>query len=411
MFCSTNFITMKLFRKLLYASVMIASVNYLFAQNLTGKQAPPLSGLVFVHPEKNNPPPFKNQVVVLEFWATWCMPCLANIPHLNQLQKLYRDSGVVFVSITDEPIHKTELFLKKRNMLGWVACDTAKEVCKRYAVSSLPRTLIIGKTGTVLFDGTPGGLTEKTLHDALHGGLVKEAMPMPSACHKTGSWGGGIDPVFTAHFNGTQARFPYQHTIRKSVFGSDRSANGYAYSETFSGMTLLAKSISELTASCISLPSRKRVINHSGISDTLLWDIVFSRNRLITPDTMQEMILASLKETLHITITDTILLVNTITVNTGSSTAILNEQAIDFNDPSTKTYFSLHELLTRLETKGKEIYEITPGHEKLYIDVYPIFTNIHKMNTDELTVWLTSQGVVFGHKTLPVKHHIIQPGS
>ncbi len=382
-------------------------VNHLFGQNLVGKQAPELSGLVFVHPEKNTLPPIKNKVVVLEFWATWCLPCLANIPHLNQLQQLYRDSGVVFISITDEPTNKTEKFLKKREMQGWVACDTLKKVFTRYAVSGLPRTFIIGKTGTVLFDGTPGGLTEKTIQAAIHGTLVNESQPLPAVCHKTGSWGGGMDPVFTAHFSGTRARFPYQHSIRQSVFDSGHSANGYAYSEAFSGMTLLAMNISQLVSASLSLPSPKRIINRSGISDTLLWDIVFSRNRLITPDSMQYLILASIKESLGINIRDTIKDTPTMVVNPGSSAAIFKEEAVDFNDPSTKTFFSLHELLTRLETKGKLIYEIKPEHETLYIDVYPIFTTIHKMSAEELAGWLKDQGISFSLKTIPVTYHML----
>ena len=45
---------------------------------------------------------FKGKSVVLEFWATWCGGCVAEIPHLNELANQFTDRPVVFLSITDE---------------------------------------------------------------------------------------------------------------------------------------------------------------------------------------------------------------------------------------------------------------------------------------------------------------------
>ncbi len=45
---------------------------------------------------------FKGDVVLINFWATWCVPCLTEIPDLNRLQEKYRDQGLVIVSISDE---------------------------------------------------------------------------------------------------------------------------------------------------------------------------------------------------------------------------------------------------------------------------------------------------------------------
>jgi len=56
------------------------------------------------------------KVVVLEFWATWCAPCIAAIPHLNELADHFKGKPVQFIAITDEKADVVEGFLKKRAM-------------------------------------------------------------------------------------------------------------------------------------------------------------------------------------------------------------------------------------------------------------------------------------------------------
>ncbi len=45
----------------------------------------------------------KGKVVFLEYWATWCGPCVASIPHMNRLEEALKGEPVVFLSVTDEP--------------------------------------------------------------------------------------------------------------------------------------------------------------------------------------------------------------------------------------------------------------------------------------------------------------------
>lgn len=56
---------------------------------------------------------FRGRVVVLDFWATWCPPCRMSIPELVQLQKKYRDKGLVVIGISlDDPSESSNMFLK-----------------------------------------------------------------------------------------------------------------------------------------------------------------------------------------------------------------------------------------------------------------------------------------------------------
>ena len=56
---------------------------------------------------------FDNKVVVLEFWATWCGPCIAAMPHIAEIQKKYEDKNVQVISISDEDLDTVEDFLER----------------------------------------------------------------------------------------------------------------------------------------------------------------------------------------------------------------------------------------------------------------------------------------------------------
>ena len=56
-----------------------------------------------------------DKVYVVEFWATWCGPCIASMPHLSELQEKYADYDVKFISVSDEDLQTVVSFLFKEN--------------------------------------------------------------------------------------------------------------------------------------------------------------------------------------------------------------------------------------------------------------------------------------------------------
>lgn len=109
------------------------------------------------------------KVVVLEFWATWCGPCLAAFPHLNSLAEEFSGRPVVFLSITDEPRATVENKLRTRPLKTWIGLDTDRSVIGAFGVRSIPHTVLIGADGRVAAVTHPTSVTPELLTDLIAG--------------------------------------------------------------------------------------------------------------------------------------------------------------------------------------------------------------------------------------------------
>ncbi len=96
----------------------------------------------------------KGKVVVVEFWATWCGPCRASIPHLNDLNDRWKDKGVVVIGLTDEPPEDVRQFVRKTGIRFAVGAGSLSSF--DYGVNSIPHVFVIAGDGTVVWDGYPG---------------------------------------------------------------------------------------------------------------------------------------------------------------------------------------------------------------------------------------------------------------
>ena len=89
-------------------------------------------------------------VVVLDFWATWCGPCVRAMPVLIDVTKAYADKGVVFYAVNlRESSGQVTSFLETHEFKCAVALDSDGRVGGLYQAASIPQTVIIGKDGTV----------------------------------------------------------------------------------------------------------------------------------------------------------------------------------------------------------------------------------------------------------------------
>jgi thiol-disulfide isomerase/thioredoxin len=111
-------------------------------------------------------PDLKGKPVVVEFWATWCPPCRVSIPHLNDLNKKFKDKGLVIVGISDEDKATVEGFQKSTPMDYSVALDKGG-LGKKFGISGIPHAFVVGKDGKIVWEGHPMRLTEAEIEKAL----------------------------------------------------------------------------------------------------------------------------------------------------------------------------------------------------------------------------------------------------
>lgn len=108
--------------------------------------------------EKFDVKQYAGKVVLVEFWATWCGPCVAELPNLLEIYSKYHDRGFEVVGISlDSERERLESFVKREEVPWTVLFDDDAEakgwqtaLAREYGVMSIPRAVLIGRDGKVV---------------------------------------------------------------------------------------------------------------------------------------------------------------------------------------------------------------------------------------------------------------------
>ena len=95
---------------------------------------------------------YSGEVVLINFWATWCVPCRVEMPSFESLYRRYRAKGltVLAVNIDGTDVDKVQEFVKSRQLTFPILLDTEGRVEKLYPSFTIPATFVIDKLGYVV---------------------------------------------------------------------------------------------------------------------------------------------------------------------------------------------------------------------------------------------------------------------
>jgi peroxiredoxin len=95
---------------------------------------------------------YKGQIVMINFWASWCVPCRQEMPMLEDIYKKYNKLGFTLIGVNVEPDSKAaDDWLKQTPVSFPVLYDKESKVSKMYNVSGMPTTVIIDRKGNVRY--------------------------------------------------------------------------------------------------------------------------------------------------------------------------------------------------------------------------------------------------------------------
>lgn len=117
---------------------------------------------------------YRGQVVLLDFWATWCPPCIAEIPKIKKTYEKYKDQKFQIIGISlDRSMKPLEAYLEKEE-LGWLQYwDKSREVSTMYKVQGIPATFLIDGEGVIRKTSLRGHALEHAVADLVEENLAR----------------------------------------------------------------------------------------------------------------------------------------------------------------------------------------------------------------------------------------------
>jgi peroxiredoxin len=179
-------------------------------------------------------------VVVLDFWATWCGPCVAAMPELAEVTSSFRDQGVVFYAVNiGEEKQAVVDFLQEQKLEVPVALDAKSTVAALYRVSGIPQTVLIGNDSKVQVVHVGYGSNMKTqLTDELEQLLAGKDLAAASVAEAAEAHAKRAERLAEANAS-PELKLAWTHPGAWNGVATD-ATNGLAYACSSSGSSVVA---------------------------------------------------------------------------------------------------------------------------------------------------------------------------
>jgi thiol-disulfide isomerase/thioredoxin len=118
-------------------------------RELEGSPAPAFAPPVLSGPHPAKLDDLRGNVIVLDFWATWCGPCQITMPVLEAWQAKYGPKGLRVVGVSNEPLEDINVFLASHKFGYTIAHDVDSSITRDYMVAGVPTLVVIDRKGIV----------------------------------------------------------------------------------------------------------------------------------------------------------------------------------------------------------------------------------------------------------------------
>lgn len=159
-------------RRLIYILALLTFGKSLAQSNIKVNEKAPKINITNWIENVPNDRDLSDKFIVLEFWATWCGPCIAAVPHMNKIQQEFKQKDLYFISITDESIEKVKRSLKRIDFNSIVVTDLTKQTQINFGdgikgLETYPLTVLIDKAGIIKWIGEPKSLNSSVMSNFL----------------------------------------------------------------------------------------------------------------------------------------------------------------------------------------------------------------------------------------------------
>ncbi len=135
----------------------------------TGKQAPELEAATSFNTSDGGSfklSDFKGKIVAVDFWATWCGPCISSMPHIIAWHEKYNERGLVIIGYTDESSKNLESFIEKHEV-PYIIGVGDNVFDERYGIEGIPHLALIDQDGKIIKRGHPMSFEDADIESAL----------------------------------------------------------------------------------------------------------------------------------------------------------------------------------------------------------------------------------------------------
>ncbi len=342
----------------------------------------------------------EGRAVVLDFWATWCVPCLAAVPHLEQLAEELSDERIQFVLVTDEKPAVVKKFLAKRKLPGWVVSDTDRSVFTAFGIKAFPPVVVVDGRGRVMLRGHSKDLTVAALRAIARGEFKPPLANDPGAVEKVEGTPrylfavAGHDPLASPFIEAglvNMRKLSYQTILRPTMDPKAEAVYGTTTKRGGSGVTLIAKTPLELAGYVGHFPVT-RIVDEAGLGQTK-WDFILSRPA--TPLLSQLRVEAGqVYDEVFEVVRKPVTVQRAVLVATADPSKLTRVADIDPEDPTAISFVPLISALRHYEAQtGQIVVEEIEGAKDLRIDTFGI--NFLYGDGETLGAWLRDKGLRF----------------